>query len=1019
MDSKLEQQIINTYSISNPFPGLRSFEEEEHILFFGREEQVDDLISKLRRNRFLAVIGTSGSGKSSLVKSGLLPSLYGGFMAQSGSNWQTVSFRPGTDPIGNMAKSLSVANYDYLSELGLENVDYSDVIETGLRRSDRGLIDFYLQNLRSKGDNLLLLIDQFEELFRFSELEKSKSEGYSDSVAFVNLLLSAAAQKDVPVFIVFTMRSDFLGECTLFKGLPEAINDGHYLVPRMSREQIRQVITGPVAVGGATISSALVNRILNDLGDNPDQLPILQHALMRVWDYWQNNGASGSIDVSDYEFIGTLKGALSQHAEEAFEELPPSNEIDYADLCKRIFKSLTDRGKDNRGTRRPTKVSEVMLLTESTFEDVVKVTEVFRVEGRGFLMPDIGIELQESHILDISHESLMRVWTRLVAWVDEESESIQMYERLTEAAEQYEQRKGGLWRNPELSLAIKWKNDNRPNVLWAGRINAEFERTMLFLDYSIDQQRKEEEYKEFLQKSRLRRARIFAITVGSVAMVAIGLAFWAHTQKKKADVAKEEAKVERVKAEKKSEELKVVNYELVNKEERLKVAVTEAKLSAEEAKKSAQEALKAKAIAEQQRERAVLSEAEAQVERKLADSARGIAVVALEEAKSQRERAERLRILSEANGKALASVSKFAQSDFEQSNLLAKEAFIQNKQYSGSESKNSILNALYLNWNKAINHKNELVVHKSSVRMISYNESNGDLISIDDQFVLHVSKLVNNQLVPSFQTRLNKPVAGLYLVPEKKGRLLVLFADGQLAAYQFKDNKVSFEQNVISLGPVYGRTQISSYDKSLYVSGSGTLYNIANWQTSPTVLRYANVTAFDVSDSRTCVWVKDNKIQTFKSLSDLGKSPVSEVQMVGIATTASMSPNGKQYVVGTYSGKLILGSVGKNATHFAENSTDYPRVHLSSLSKVRWVESLNGESSFITTSFDHTIKLIKLSDFLENRYASELVRLDVHNAWIFGFVWVPSKQGIITYSEDKRVVFSLLSSNDLFNSLVK
>lgn len=1019
MDSKLEQQIINTFKISNPFPGLRSFEEEEQILFFGREEQIDDLISKLRRNRFLAVIGTSGSGKSSLVKSGLLPSLYGGFMAQSGSNWQTVSFRPGTDPIGNMAKSLSVANYDYLSELGLENVDYSDVIETGLRRSDRGLIDFYLQNLRSKGDNLLLLIDQFEELFRFSELEKSKSEGYSDSVAFVNLLLSAAAQKDVPVFIVFTMRSDFLGECTLFKGLPEAINDGHYLVPRMTREQIRQVITGPIAVGGATISAALVNRVLNDLGDNPDQLPILQHALMRVWDYWQRNGASGSIDVSDYESIGTLKGALSQHAEEAFGELPPANHIDYEDLCKRIFKSLTDRGKDNRGTRRPTKVSDIMLLTESTFEDVVKVTGVFRAEGRGFLMPDIGIELQESDVLDISHESLMRVWKRLVAWVDEESESIQMYVRLTEAAEQYEQRKGGLWRNPELSLAIKWKNDNKPNALWAGRINAEFERTMLFLDYSIDQQRKEEEYKEFQQKSRLKRARIFAITVSSVAMVAIGLAFWANTQKKKADVAKEEAKVERVKAEKKSEELKVVNDQLVTKEERLKIAVTEAKLSAEEAKRSADEARQEKLVADQQRERAVMSEARAQVDRKLADSARGIAVVALEEAKSQRERAERLRLLSEANGKALASVSKFAQSEFEQSNTLAKDAFIQNKQYSGSESKNSILNALYLNWEKALNHQNELTLHKASVRMVSYNELNGDLVSIDDQFVLHVSQLVNSKLVPSFQTRLTKPVAGLYLVPETKGRVLILFTDGQLASYQMKDNKVSFERNLTSLGPVYGRTQITAYEKSIFISGSGTLYNVANWQTSPTVLRYANVTAFDVSESKTCVWVKDNKIQTFKSVADLGKAPVSEVQMVGIATTASMSPDGKQYIVGTYSGKLILGTVGKNATHFAENSTDYPRVHLSAISKVQWVESLNGEASFITSSFDHTVRLIKLSDFLENRYASELVRLDVHNAWIFGFVWVPSKQGIITYSEDKRVVFSLLSSNELFNSLVK
>ncbi len=1019
MDSKLEQQIINTYQISNPFPGLRSFEEEEHILFFGREEQVDDLISKLRRNRFLAVIGTSGSGKSSLVKSGLLPSLYGGFMAQSGSNWQTVSFRPGVNPMGNMAQALSIANYDYLAELGLDNVDYSDVIETGLRRSDRGLLDFYLQNVKSKGDNLLLLIDQFEELFRFSEFEKTKKEGYSDSVAFVNLLLRAASQKELPIFIVFTMRSDFLGECTLFKGLPEAINDGHYLVPRMSREQIRQVITGPVSVGGAQISNALVNRVLNDLGDNPDQLPILQHALMRVWDYWKQKGIQQAIDVEDYEAIGTLKGALSQHAEEAFEELPQTENNEYQERCKQIFKALTDRGKNNRGTRRPTKVREIMQLTESSFEQVRVVTEVFRQQGRGFLTPDVGVELNEDHILDISHESLMRVWSRLVIWVDEESESIQMYERLTEAAEQYEQRKGGLWRNPELSLAIKWKNDNKPNALWAGRINKDFERTMLFLDYSIDQQRKEEEYKEFQQKSRLKRARIFTITVGSIAMVAIGLAFWANTQKKKADVAKEEAKVERVKAEKKSEELNIVNGELVNKEARLKEAVTEAKLSAEEAKRSAEEALRAKAIAEQQRERAVLSESQAQFERKLADSARGIAVVAMEEAKSERFKAERLRLLSEANAKALASVSKFAQSDFEQSNSLAKEAFVQNKQYSGSESKNSILNALYLNWNKALNHKNELSVHNASVRIASFDESQLELASIDDQFVLHLSKLNNNQFATYFQYRLNKPVAGLHLVPSEKGSIVLLYNDGQLVTCKVKDKKLVEDATIAQLGPILGRSKIKAFGNMLFISGGGSLLQIKDWKTSPKVQRYTNVTAFDVAESKSCVWVKDNRIQTFKDLKDLGLKPIADVQMVGIATAASMSPDGSQYVVGTYSGKLILGETATNKLHYAENTSDFPRIHLSSISEVKWVSSLNGEAALITSSYDNTVKLVKLSDFIENRYASELVRLDVHKAWVFGFIWVPSKQGIISFSEDKRVVFSLLSADALFNSLVK
>ena len=110
MDQQLDKIVIDDFQISNPFPGLRSFEEDENILFFGREKQVDDLIRKLRKNRFLGVIGTSGSGKSSLVKSGLLPSLYGGFMAGAGSHWRTVTFRPGTNPIGNMGKGLGKRN---------------------------------------------------------------------------------------------------------------------------------------------------------------------------------------------------------------------------------------------------------------------------------------------------------------------------------------------------------------------------------------------------------------------------------------------------------------------------------------------------------------------------------------------------------------------------------------------------------------------------------------------------------------------------------------------------------------------------------------------------------------------------------------------------------------------------------------------------------------------------------------------------------------------------------------------
>src|SRR5438034_319879 len=149
----------------NPFPGLRPFLAEEDYLFFGREEQTAELLSLLRRSRFLAVLGTSGSGKSSLVRAGLLPSLYGGIMTQAGSEWRVALFRPGHDPIGNLARALSAK-----SVFGGDDEDRNvqrTITEATLRRSALGLVEATRQARMAAHENLLVVVDQFEEIFRF------------------------------------------------------------------------------------------------------------------------------------------------------------------------------------------------------------------------------------------------------------------------------------------------------------------------------------------------------------------------------------------------------------------------------------------------------------------------------------------------------------------------------------------------------------------------------------------------------------------------------------------------------------------------------------------------------------------------------------------------------------------------------------------------------------------------------------------------------------------------------------
>ncbi|NIT71594.1 MAG: hypothetical protein GWN55_06035, partial [Phycisphaerae bacterium] len=143
-----------------------------------------------------------------------------------------------------------------------------------------------------------------------------------EAAAFVTSLLEATKSDEVPIYVVLTMRSDFLGECSQFRDLPEAMNEGQYLVPRMTRDQRRAAIAGPVAVGGGDIAPRLVQQLLNDVGDNPDQLPILQHALMRTWNHWAKQSRNhNSIDLENYESIGGMQQALSFHADEAYDEL--------------------------------------------------------------------------------------------------------------------------------------------------------------------------------------------------------------------------------------------------------------------------------------------------------------------------------------------------------------------------------------------------------------------------------------------------------------------------------------------------------------------------------------------------------------------------------------------------------------------------------------------------------------------------------------------------------------------------
>ncbi|MGH9175572.1 MAG: hypothetical protein ACRD1H_14500, partial [Vicinamibacterales bacterium] len=464
----------------NPFPGLRPFEPEEDFLFFGREEETDEVLRRLRTNRFLLVVGTSGCGKSSLIRSGLIPSLHSGLMSEAGSGWRVAMLRPGEDPLGHLAAALDAPSVIGGGEGGLAATNRV-VLEATLQRGTRGLIDAVSQAHLAPHERVLVVVDQFEELFRFQrsrEVENARDE----ALAFVKLLLEASREDTGPIYVVLTMRSDFIGECMEYPGLPEAINDSHYLVPRLTRDELRAAITGPVAVAGARITPRLVLRLLNDLGTDQDQLPVLQHALMRTWDHWAETGKPREpIDIPNYEAIGTMRHALSRHAEEAYVET--GSEARRA-LTEQIFRALIDTFIDPRGVRRPCSVAELAAVAEADESDVMEIVEIFRRPGRSFLMPPVTVPLRSNVIVDLSHESLMRCWGRLMKWAEDERQAAAIYIRLTQAARWFDEGSAGVWRDPELEFGLRWRQETRPNAAWARRYDPAYDRAIQFLDRS-------------------------------------------------------------------------------------------------------------------------------------------------------------------------------------------------------------------------------------------------------------------------------------------------------------------------------------------------------------------------------------------------------------------------------------------------------------------------------------------------------------------------------------------------------
>jgi energy-coupling factor transporter ATP-binding protein EcfA2 len=470
--------MTDNITVQNPFVGLRPFESGDSLYYFGRKQQTRALLKQLHANRFVAVVGSSGCGKSSLVRAGLIPNLEAGFMVQDRDLWKIAIFKPGDSPLRNLAAAMVSAG-------GVPGT--AEATPALLERMRRQGSQALVQQARSIPDgdenNLLIVVDQFEELFRFQQDRTTQVR--EEAADFVASLLNLAAQKETPIYVVLTMRSDFLGHCDAFQGLPEAMNNSQYLVPRLTRQQRREAIMGPIRLAAANMTPRLLDRLLNEALDTRDDLPVLQHVLMRTWNVWAQDG-KGPIDLEHYEKTGTIQQALSIHADEALTGLDEES----LKIARRMFQALTETDAANRRIRRPAHLHQLAAVCGKRVapETIMALIQRFNAEDRNFLVLS-SPNAQDDPLIDISHESLIRQWKTLSAWVDEDAESARIYKRLAESAELHAGGKAGLYREADLLVALDWQRQQQPVADWAARYHPKFELAIGFLERSVRKQK--------------------------------------------------------------------------------------------------------------------------------------------------------------------------------------------------------------------------------------------------------------------------------------------------------------------------------------------------------------------------------------------------------------------------------------------------------------------------------------------------------------------------------------------------
>jgi WD40 repeat protein/serine/threonine protein kinase len=511
----------------NPYKGLRAFQSADNQDFFGREKVTAKLVKRLGETgdycRFLAVVGPSGSGKSSLVKAGLIPALWRGDLPGS-EKWFVIEMLPGSHPLDELEIALTRINTQQSANLNEH-----------LRRDARGLVRVASLILPNDNSELVLVIDQFEEVYTLLEDDAARQH-------FLNLLYAAVMEPRSRIRIVITLRADFYDRPLHYPQFGELVRTRLETIMPLSAAELERAISKPAEQVGVTFEPGLVAAIIGDVNYQPGALPLLQYALTELFE--QRKGRLLTREA--YQTIGGTVGALAKRAEEVFVNLDDEAQA----ITRQIFLRLVTLGEGTEDTRRRTARSELQAVAvpnptpnpsplhgegDSQMDLVEEIIDTFANYRLLSLDTDPGTR---TPTVEVAHEALLREWERLRSWLNDSREDIKIQRQLSAMAHEWHTAKQDtsfLARGLRLNLFEKWITESQLSLTPQERAFLEKSLAQRDLDAQAELERQAREKNLEKRSQNFLRGLVAVFAVATV--IAIGLSAVAFTERNRAEEA--------------------------------------------------------------------------------------------------------------------------------------------------------------------------------------------------------------------------------------------------------------------------------------------------------------------------------------------------------------------------------------------------------------------------------------------------------------------------------------------------